>query len=457
MLKNHKLVNKKLKDFLKNYNGILEFDSNIDFENFNGISTDSRKIQKGDIFIGLNGENYKGHNFVHDAINLGAEICILDKKYNLPNQIVVKSTLDFIQSFASYILKTNKKLKRFGITGTNGKTTTKEMLNNILNQKFNVLATKGNLNNQIGLPLTIFNLTNSTEIIILEMGTNSKGEIERLAEIARPNFATITNIGKGHIEGLKNKENVFKEKSNIIKYFNPESNFSFNLDDEYIKNLYSKINCDKISYSIMNDADITAKDISEDFSSFNLLFKRKKYPIKLRDPGINNIYNSLCSCGLALKANLEIELIIKGINSFEGMVNRFKITNLKNGNVIINDTYNANPESMIRAIEMTNKIFFNKKKIAILGSMLELGDSSNYEHQQISKNIKINKFDELYSYGNNSKDYSKNLDSNIKFAELSEHDDIKEYIDLNSITNTVILVKGSRGMRMEKIFISLGL
>jgi len=229
------------------------------------------------------------------------------------------------------------------------------------------------------------------------------------------------------------------------------------MDDKFINDFYSKLNCKKISYGIINEADVTAKNISDNFSSFDLCYKNSNYPISLKAPGLNNIYNSLCSATLAIAANIEIELIISGINSFQGIENRFRITNLTRGNIIINDTYNANPDSTVRAIEMVKKMFPQKKKIAILGSMLELGKESALEHQKISEQIKLNDFDELFSYGGNSDDYNKNLDFNTKFIALESHSDIKKHINLNSLDNTVILVKGSRGMKMEKIINSLGL
>ena len=451
------LANSLLKNFLKNYKGVKYIDSKINLYDWNTISTDSRKIKKGDIFISLNGENFKGDNFIIDAFKLGAKFCITSKESKGKNQIIVDSTLGFIHDFASFIIEAATKLKKFAITGTNGKTTTKELLKNILLQKFNVLASEGNFNNQIGVPITIFNLNKSHEILISEMGTNSHGEIEKLSKIAKPDFATITNIGTGHTEGLKNKKNIFYEKSNITKYFNKNSLFSFNLDDEFIKSFYKKIDCGKITYGINNEADLKAVNISNDFTNFDIKYKESFYSVKLKAPGLNNIYNSLCSASLAMQTDMNIQEIVNGINSFDGISNRFKIINLKNDNVIINDTYNANPDSTIRAIEMTNKIFYKKKKIAILGSMLELGEESSKEHQSVSSYLKKNEFKEVYSYGPNSNDYKKNLDKNTNFIELKNHNEIEKYINLNSTHNTVILVKGSRGMKMEKILISLGL
>tara|TARA_B100000579_G_scaffold438046_1_gene471361 strand:- start:11661 stop:13034 length:1374 start_codon:yes stop_codon:yes gene_type:complete len=457
MSKDFKIINKKLEAFVLAYDEIVSYDTNIKFENFNNISTDSRHINQNDLFIALNGENFKGHEFVPDVIKKGASFFVTEKETGQPKQILVKSTLNFIQDLATYILKDIKELKIFGITGTNGKTTTKEILTNILKEHFNVLATKGNLNNQIGLPLTIFNLKNTDQILVLEMGTNSKGEIEKLAKIARPQFGAITNIGKGHTEGLVDKENIFLEKSNIVKYFNSDSVFAFNMDDEFINMFFSKFKYKKISYGIKNKADIRAENIQEGYSKFNLIYRNNKYPVSLKAPGINNIYNALCSASLAIQSGLDMELIVKGVESFEGINNRFKIIELPNENIIINDTYNANPDSTIRAIEMTNKIFPEKKRVAILGSMLELGETSSLEHTKIGEYLNNNEFTEFYCFGNNSLDYKKNLSSNIKFVEITDHSEIKKYIDLNSIKNTVILVKGSRGMKMERIFTSLGL
>ena len=317
------------------------------------------------------------------------------------------------------------------------------------------MATKGNLNNLIGLPLTILNLKKTDKVLVLEMGTNSKGEIQRLANIARPGFATITNIGKGHTEKLEDEKTVFEEKKNIAKFFNQECVFAFNLDDYFLKNYFSEINCNKISFGIQANADVVAKNIADDFSRFDLCFLDQLVSVNLKAPGINNIYNSLCSASLALKAGLELDTIKEGIEEFDGISNRFKIIKLDNDNLIINDTYNANPNSMLAAIEMTNKIFPGKKKIAILGDMLELGKISRDEHVKIGDAIVRNNFEELYTLGKHSGDYRKGIDKKIKCINIRNHQDIKNYINLSSLVNTVILVKGSRGMRMEDIFDSL--
>ena len=455
MSKDDKLANLYFYDFVKNYEGTLKIDPQLDLSKFNSISTDTRTIKKGDIFVALNGENFKGGNFTGHAIQKGANFFITDTKTQIENGIVVKSSNKFLEDFASFIIQKSKNLKVFGITGTNGKTTTKELLTSILSKKFAVLSNKGNLNTLIGLPMTIINLEQAHRVLVVEMGTNSKGEIVKLAEISKPNFATITNIGKGHTEKLINEKTIFEEKKNITNFFNQSCVFAFNFDNHFLKDFFSKIDCNKITFAIKEKADVFARNISDDFSKFDLCFSNQVVNIKLRAPGINNIYNSLCSSSLAIKAGVDLNLIKRGIEEFNGINNRFKIINLKNNNVIINDTYNANPNSMSSAIEMTNRIFSEKKKIAVLGDMLELGKISKNEHTKIGQELSSKGFNEVYAFGPNSKNYLKGLNKEIKFFEITSHSNIKRHINLNSLTNTVILVKGSRGMRMEKIFDSL--
>ena len=449
------LVNLLIENFIDQYDGLVYRDPNIKLDSFNKISTDSRTINDGDLFIALDGENFSGDKFVEEALENGAEYFITHNQIGCSKEIVVDSTLKFIQEFAAYIIKNFKKLKVFGITGTNGKTSTKEILNCILSKRYKVLSNIGNLNNQIGVPLTIFRLEESHEILILEMGTNSEGEIFNLAQIARPSYATITNIGNGHTEKLINKESILEEKSNIYHFFDSDSVFCFNFDDDLIRPRFNHLNSKKISFGITNDAEVMARKISSDFSSFSMCYDKKQVQITLKAPGINNIYNSLCSASLAIKAGVDLETVAAGIESFEGIKNRFKIIELKNKNVIINDTYNANPDSMQKAIEMTSKIFQSKKKIAILGDMLELGKISEEEHIKIGNHLAINGFSELYSFGDKAENYAKKINKGVVYGKLKNHSEIKKYINLDSTTNTVILVKGSRGMRMEKIFDSL--
>lgn len=457
MPEENRLLNLHFENFIKSYSGLLKIDSRIDLTHFNTLCTDSRKINKNDIFLALSGENFDGNEFVNESIEKGCKFFITENPSHINGGILVKSTLEFLEDIAKFLINVNRDIKVFGITGTNGKTTTKELLSLMLSKKFNVLSTKGNFNNLIGLPLTIINLEDKHDVLVLEMGTNSEGEIRKLADIARPGFATITNIGKGHTEKLKNEKKVFQEKKDISFFFDSKSVFAFNFDDEFLRNYSSDINCNKISFGIVNQADLVAKNISTDFSKFNLVFEGKSEEVCLQAPGINNIYNSLCSASLGIMAGLELKEIKAGLEEFAGLDNRFRIIELMNENIIINDTYNANPNSMCSAIEMTTKIFPNKDKVAILGDMLELGAISEIEHIKVGQEIAKNGFKELYAYGPNSENYLKGLGNEVPFFKLSNHSNIKDFIDLDSISNTVILVKGSRGMRMEKIFSSLNI
>jgi len=444
------IFKKHFKNFISNYKDIVELPSDINFKNIKKISTDTRTLLKNDIFIALKGENFNGDNFLKDAIKKHAKLCISEKKHK--KTITVKSTSNFLRDFSKYIIEKNPKIKTIGITGTNGKTTTKEMVNSIIKQKFRTHCTKGNYNNQIGLPLTIMEMNSKTEYLILEMGTNSLGEIEILADIARPQISTITNIGKGHTEKLKNKKTIFKEKFHITKRFDKNSTFIFNMDDKIINKKYKDFPYSKESFGIYSNSSFKALKINKEYSSYHLKHNKIETKIKMKINGIGNIYNSLCAASIASVAGISMKDIKKGLESYVGIKNRFNIIKSKNRNLIINDTYNANPNSMANAIEMTNKIYPSMNKIAILGDMLELGEIEKNEHVKIGKLLLKNNFKKIYIYGKNFKNYSDGIKSKQKVEYIKRHKDILKFIDLKKINNTVILVKGSRGSKMENVF-----
>ncbi len=445
-----KVFKKYLKQFIDNYDEVISTSNDFRFEEINELSTDSRYLNKGDLFIALKGENFNGNDYINESIFKGASLCISDENEK-KKTISVKSTQRFIEDYSIYILNIMKNIKIIGITGTNGKTSTKELTNSILGLKFVTHSTKGNLNNKIGLPLTILNMNEDTEVLILEMGTNDIGEIGKLVDIANPDVATITNIGKGHTLKLKNRETIFKEKFSIVKNFNSSSCFAFNLDDDYMKKEYLRSNLNKISFSIKADSDVRAENLSDDYQTFTLVYKDKKTKINLKAKGINNIYNSLCASSIALFFKMNLEDIKIGIERYQGISNRFNIIDSENNNTIINDTYNANPNSMQSAIEMTSQIFSKKHKIAILGDMLELGDIEQIEHTKIGEILAINKFDQVFIYGNNYINYKNGINEDLEIIEISDHSEITNFIDLKKISNTVILIKGSRGSKMENI------
>ena len=443
-----KLYKKYLSKFLNQYNGILSNKININYEKLGEICTDTRKLKKNDIFIALSGENFDGNTFVQKALQEGAAFCISEEINS--NSIHVKSTLDFIQKFSAFILQQEDRIFKIGITGTNGKTSTKEIMASVLGQKFIVHKTQGNNNNNIGLPLTILDLNESVEVLILEMGTNSPGEIEALSNIARPNLSVITNIGKGHTLYLKNESEILKEKFNITKFFGPQNFLIFNADNKLLAKKCNDLKFKKMSFSIITDSDTKGEEISDSYNQFSIMINKEKIKVKIKAPGINNIYNSLAVIASAKTLNIEPELIKKGLEEYDGISNRFNIKQT-GSNFIINDSYNANPNSMKTAIEMTNAIFPKLNKIAILGDMLELGDIEKNEHQKIGELLCSEKFNKAYIYGANCNNYLMGINEKISATILANHSDISNFLDLKKIDNTVILIKGSRGSKMEKI------
>ena len=443
-----KLYKKYLSKFLDQYDGILSSEIIIKFEELGEICTDTRKLKKNDIFIALSGENFNGNNFVQIAFENGAAFCISEEINS--NSIHVKSTLDFIQKFSAFILQEENKIFKIGITGTNGKTSTKEIMASVLGQKFVVHKTQGNNNNNIGLPLTILDLNENVEVLILEMGTNSPGEIEVLSNIARPNLSVITNIGKGHTLYLKNENEILREKFNITKFFGPENFLIFNADNKLLAEKCKNLGFKTMSFSINSDSDTKGEEISDSYDEFSIEINKEEIKIKIKAAGINNIYNSLSVVAAAKTLNIEPELIKKGLEEYGGISNRFNIK--KTGtNFIINDSYNANPNSMKTAIQMTNAIFPKLTKIAIIGDMLELGDFEEDEHKKIGELLCFEKFNEAYIYGSNYKSYLMGINQKISTTILTEHRDISNFLDLKKIHNTVILIKGSRGSKMEKV------
>ena len=450
-----KAFKKYLKDFIENYNDVIRISEDCNFDKIGKLTTDSRKLSKNDLFIALKGENYNGNEVIKECIQKGASICI--GEITLGNKLIsVKNSEKFLEDFAKYILSLQEKIIVIGITGTNGKTSTKELTNSIISTKYKTHCTEGNFNNNIGLPITILNMDESTEVLILEMGTNSFGDIEKLTNIANPDIATITNIGKAHTLKLKNKNQIFKEKFSITKNFSKNSTFIFNLDDQYLNEKYTDFNFNKISFSINHNSDFKAIDISNDFRNFTIIYKKKKITINLKAIGISNIYNSLCAASIASILNIDLENIKFGLESFNGIDNRFKILEYDNDNVVINDTYNANPNSMLNALEMTNKIFPSKTKIAILGDMLELGKIEKNEHEKLGINLVKNSFDRVFIYGNNYDNYKRGISGKIELEKINSHSEIAKYINLKKINDTVILVKGSRGSKMENILEYIG-
>jgi len=417
---------------LKELNYILKINTNINNDKkIKNIKIDSRKIKKGDVFLALKGLNYDGNDYVDDAINKGAIACITNKYIN-NKCIVVNDTYKALANIANYIKeKYNKPL--IGITGSNGKTTTKELLTYILKEKYNVLSNKESKNNIIGVSNTLFKLNNKHDLIVMELGTNHIGEINSLSSICKPDCAIITNIGTNHIGYFKSKKNIFKEKISIRDNMDT-SNIIINGDDKYLRKLkYYKC-------GINLDNDLIAYNICEDinFISFNI-FIDKEYKVIFNNPGKHFINNILLVIKVCMDYNIPINTIIKKIKEFKITDKRMNI--IKCNNTIINDCYNASYESVKAGIEYLKNI--KEDKIIILGDILELGIYSIPIHKKINKLLKNITKKEVYTVGNYSK--------YIKGKHFNTNLELINYLNKKNINNKYIYIKGSRKMNLDKI------
>ncbi|MFA5780190.1 MAG: UDP-N-acetylmuramoyl-tripeptide--D-alanyl-D-alanine ligase [Elusimicrobiota bacterium] len=417
-----------------------------------GVSIDSRTTKKGDIFFAIKGENLDGHNFVNNAISKGAAAIVVSERVTLIRKlpaIYVKDTTKALQDFAKHY-RNMFNVKVIGITGSNGKTTTKDILTSVLSQKTSVLSTPGNFNNHIGLPLTLFQLEKMHRYCVLEMGANHKGEIARLCEISSPSVGIITNIGTAHIGNFGSLKNILKEKAEIFNSLGFNGIAVINSDDEFITSFVEKIKCKKITFGIKNSADVMACDIllKAENTTFSLQYKKRKEKIVLPVAGLFNVYNALAGASTAVSLGYSVNEIVAGIQNFVPPAKRMETINLKNGIVIVNDSYNANPTSMRMAIENFAKIFYNSRKILVLGNMLELGNFEIAEHKKIGEFIKTNKYaDKVLTVGDLAK-YITDKSGGVWFENKNK---LSEYLEKNLKYGDAVLFKASRKIALEEV------
>ena len=413
------------------------------FLNSTGICTDSRKINKNSIFFALKGDKFNGNKFAKSAIEKGASFAVIDEKEYLDNKenyILVEDTLTTLQNLANFHRK-KLKTKIIGITGSNGKTTSKELISSVLKTHFKTYCTKGNLNNHIGVPLSLLEISKETEFAIIEMGANHIGEIKLLSEIAEPNYGYITNFGKAHLEGFGSEEGVVKGKTELYNFLFKNSGFIFfNLDDEKQKHLLSDYN-DKFSFG-KKSADLNYNVKSENPT---IIIEVNNTIIESTLFGNYNIHNIISAISIGLFLEIPIEKIKNGISGYVSTNNRSQIVNL-NSNKIILDAYNANPSSMLLAIKSFEESDF-QNKVLILGDMYELGKYEKKFHQEIVDYCEKLKTNKIFLVGKifSRTIYSKDFISCTDYIELSKRKEFRE------IKNSNLLVKGSRGVQLEKL------
>ena len=416
---------------------------------------DSREVKEGDIYVALKGEKFDGNDFYLDAVNKGAKVCIITKnltdeelkivKNKGINIIKVEDTLGALQKIAKF--KRNLyNIPVVAITGSVGKTSTKDMIASVMKEKYNTLKTEGNYNNEIGVPLTILRLNNE-EAMCIEMGMNHFGEIRKLTNIARPTIAVITNIGTAHIGNLGSRENILKAKMEILEGL--IGNTVIINNDNDLLNKWAIENKDKyniITYGIKNNSKYMAKSIKsyENKSEFYINNQKIIVPVG----GEHFVLNSLCAIAVGNELNIPMDKIAEGIKNLDLSKKRMEIIKNEIGTTIINDTYNANYDSMKAAIEYLKEIK-NKRKIAVLGDMLELGSYSEKLHKDVGLLVDKN-IDILITVGKESKYIAEK--SNAK--EIYEFDSNNQAIEkLKSIItkDDVILLKASNSMNFNEI------
>lgn len=415
------------------------------------ITTDTRKLETGSIFFALKGDNFNANSFAKNAIDGGCFYAIVDEESvdNGQTILYVKNVLETLQQLAKHH-RSQLKIPIIGITGSNGKTTNKELIHAVLSKKYNTYATKGNLNNHIGVPLTLLAITAKHEIAIVEMGANHQGEIEVLSNISDPNFGLITNIGKAHLEGFGGEEGVKKGKSELYKHIKQKKGKLFiNADDAVLMNLSGDI--EKITYGIKEEYDVYGTLIeSSEFVNFKWNIKHQSLEnsemIKTNLFGHYNFINVLCAAGIGHYFGVETKEINLALAEYMPEMNRSQVKKTAN-NTLILDAYNANPSSMQLAVAHFMKQNF-KSKLVILGDMLELGDYSYIEHEKILNQLLNSKIEQAVLVGALFYEH-KNQFPDYQF--FKSGDDAFGYLKQQNLKQYNILIKGSRGVKLEKL------
>ena len=451
----------KIEEIVKVINGNLIIgNKEIEVENF---SKDTRTIQKDDIYIGIKGQNFDGSSFWKQALDAGAKAVIISKQ-NITEEdkiiykdkviIEVEDTLNALYEIAKY-KRSKYNIPVIAITGSVGKTSTKDIVASVVSQKFKTLKTEGNNNNNIGLPLTILKLKNE-EALVVEMGMNHFGEISLLTNIAKPTLAIITNIGTSHIGNLGSRENILKAKLEILEGMKIPK-VIINNDNDLLHKWYNE-NKNKIeihTYGIKNESEIMAQNIELGEEESKFLAKSKdneELQINIPVGGEHFIYNALCGISVGKLLGLSNEKIEKGISTFELTKKRMDIKNLKNGVTLINDSYNASYESMKASLEYLSKRT-DLRKIAVLGDMLELGEYSKELHKKVGEEVAKGNIDILICRGEYSQDIIEGAKNNkkTKIIKLNTNDEILKKLQEILKEGDVVLIKASNAMKFYEI------
>lgn len=425
-----------------------------------GVSTDSRTVKPGNLFVALRGEKFDGHQFIKEAIVRGAIAVVADIAWRKENE-------QFVQNLKNTVAVVPDTMKAFGelahayrskfsipvlaIGGSNGKTTTKEMISAVLKTTYAVLSTEGNLNNHIGVPHMLFRLTPKHDVAVLEFGTNHFGELVLLCGIAAPTHALITNIGREHLEFFGDEDGVEKEETTLFRSVTPKGFAFVNADDERLVKAGKKVR-HTLKYGVSRRADVRAVHVRADehgCPEFELSVSGKADLVRLSTAGLHNVTNAVAAATVGLKFKVPKKKIMSALENYGGAPKRMEIIR-RNDVTILNDTYNANPDSVVAALETLKSMTVKGKKIVVLADMFELGEKSEHEHAKIGLAVSDFEFEYLLTLGPLSR--FTHEASKLAFA---EHFDSKADL-IGSLKGQIapgdaVLVKGSRGMKMEEV------
>ncbi|HZK27764.1 MAG TPA: UDP-N-acetylmuramoyl-tripeptide--D-alanyl-D-alanine ligase [Thermoclostridium sp.] len=423
------------------------------------VSTDTRALVEGSLFVAIRGKSYDGHEFIDQAFEKGAMIVISEEEHVVSEGtalIIVEDTIKALGELARNYIKCFD-IPIIAITGSVGKTTSKEMIAQVLSTQYNVHKTKGNFNNHIGLPLSVLELNKDHDVAVFEMGMNAIGEIDYLSKIIRPDIGVVTNIGISHIEKLGSRQNIFSAKLEIIHGMKDNSKLILNGDDELLSGLEGLLPMPVSFYGINENSDVYAygiESMGESGVRFNIEIGNQEVKIILPVPGIHNVSGALTAVACGLELGISNENIKKGLAQYSNEKMRLNIFQY-DGVKIINDSYNAAPDSTMAAITVLREVAGARRSIAVLGDMFELGEYAAQAHEDVGAFAVRENIDYLIAIGDLAKDYvigavkAGMSDNNIKHFSNSESavGFLKGFIKLYD----VVLFKGSRGMNLDKV------
>ena len=417
---------------------------------FFGVSIDSRNIEAGEAFWAIKGDRFDGHDFIQTALKAGALFAVAEKGFDYGTMpvVLVPDTLKALQKLAN-VHRNKFDIPVIVVTGSNGKTTLKEMLAHILQSDKNVLKTEGNLNNHIGCPLTLLRLKKEHQAAVVELGSNHPGEIEVLAKISEPTHAVISNIGEAHLEFFKNKEGVYKEKTSLFDNMGSGTTIFINMNDPWLRKYEVKNGQRVIRYAFNEKADTAAEDLKIDNEGRASFVLNGRTEIVLQVTGIHNAYNALAAAAVALDLGYDETAVKKALKTYRAFDKRMQRIEHK-GAVIINDCYNASPDSMLAAIDTVSRINTKGSVYLLLGDMFEMGEAALDAHKRIIEKALDVKTDGIFLLGEMMEKASLNFRAdNLKI--LSSNEDAAMLLKKILKPADLILIKGSRGMKMEEI------